>query len=134
MMTDLIGGQIPVSFDTIVAAAPQLKSGKIKVLAVTTAKRSTLMPEVPTVAEAGYPGYEMDAWIAIVAPRGLPADVKDRLEKALSAAMANPDTREKMKLAGFEASWRPLPDWSTMVAGEIAKMRGVAERQQIKAD
>ena len=71
LMTDLIGGQIPLSFDTVVAAAPQLKAGKIKVLAVTTAKRSGNLPDVPTMAESGYPGFDFTAWLAVVAPQGL---------------------------------------------------------------
>ena len=134
LMTDLIGGPIPVSFDTVVAAAPQLKSGKIKVLAVTTAKRSTMMPDVPTVAEAGYPGFDMTAWLALVAPRGLPPEVKLRLEKALATLMASPDTQDKMKTAGFEPAYQAIPDWAGMVTADIARMRGIAERSQIKAD
>lgn len=134
LMTDLIGGQIPLSFDTVVAAAPQLRSGKIKVLAVTTAKRSTLMPDVPTVAQAGYPGFEMNAWLALVAPRGLPADVKARLVAALAALMASPDTQEKMKAAGFEPAYSTIPDWAGMVTADIARMRAIAERAQIKAN
>ena len=134
LMTDLIGGQIPVSFDTVVAAAPQLKSNKIKVLAVTTAKRSTLMPDVPTVAEAGYPGFDMSAWLALVAPRGLPVEVKNRLDKALATLMASPDTQDKMKTAGFEPAYHPIPDWTGMLTADIARMRGIAERAQIKAD
>lgn len=134
LMTDLIGGQIPVSFDTVVAAAPQLKSGKIKVLAVASAKRSSVMPDVPTVAEAGYPGFDMTAWLALVAPRGLPADVKARLEKALATLMASPDTQEKMKTAGFEPAYSAVPDWSGMVTADIARMKAIAERSQIKID
>lgn len=134
LMTDLIGGQIPLSFDTVVAAAPQLKGGQIKVLAVTTAKRSTLMPDVPTVAEAGYPGFEMNAWIALVAPRGLPTQVKVRLDKALATLMASPDTQRKMKTAGFEPAYGAIPDWAGMVTAHIARMRGIAERAQIKAN
>lgn len=134
LMTDLIGGQIPVSFDTVVAAAPQLKSGKIKVLAVASAKRSSVMPDVPTVAESGYPGFDMTAWLALVAPRGLPADVKARLEKALATLMASPDTQEKMKAAGFEPAYSTIPDWAGMVTADIARMKAVAERSQIKID
>lgn len=134
LMTDLIGGQIPVSFDTVVAAAPQLRSGKIKVLAVTTAKRSAMMPDVPTVAESGYPGFDMTAWLALVAPRGLAPEVKARLEKALAALMASPDTEDKMKTAGFEPAYQAIPDWAGMVTSEIARMKAVAERSQIKAD
>jgi len=134
LMTDLIGGQIPVSFDTVVAAAPQLKSGKIKVLAVATAKRSSVMPDVPTVAEAGYPGFDMTAWLALVAPRGLPADVKARLDKALATLMASPDTQDKMKAAGFEPAYSAIPDWAGMVTTDIARMKAIAERSQIKTD
>ncbi len=134
MMTDLIGGQIPVSFDTVVAASQQLKSGKVRVLAVATAKRSSLLPEVPTVAESGFPGVDLNAWLAVVAPRGLPPAVKARLEKALATAMASPETQEKMKLAGFEPGYSAVPDWSGMVTTEIAKMKAIAERDQIKVE
>ncbi|MEO8023318.1 tripartite tricarboxylate transporter substrate binding protein [Polaromonas sp.] len=134
LMTDLIGGQIPVSFDTVVAAAPQLKAGKIKVLAVATPKRSSVMPDVPTVAEAGYPGFDMTAWLALVAPRGLPADVKTRLDKALATLMASPDTQDKMKAAGFEPAYSAVPDWAGMVTADIARMKAIAERSQIKID
>ncbi|WP_083745569.1 tripartite tricarboxylate transporter substrate binding protein [Variovorax sp. KK3] len=134
LMTDLIGGQVPLSFDTVVAAAPQLKTGKIKVLAVSTAKRSSLLPQVPTMAESGYPSYELNAWIALVAPRGLPADVKSKLEKALAAAMALPDTQDKMKAAGFEPDYHPIKDWKGVVSAEIGRMRTVAEQAQIKAE
>jgi tripartite-type tricarboxylate transporter receptor subunit TctC len=134
LMTDLIGGQIPVSFDTVVAAAPQLRSGKIKVLAVTTARRSALLPDVPTVAEAGYPGFDMTAWLALVAPRGLPPEVKARLDKALATLMASPDMQDKMKAAGFEPGYQAIPDWAGMVTADIARMKAIAERAQIKAD
>jgi len=134
LMTDLIGGQVPVSFDTVVAASPQRKNGKIKVLAVTTAKRSSLMPDVPTVAESGYPGYELNAWIALVAPHGLPADVKARLEKALATTMATSDTQDKMKNAGFEPAYQAIPDWPGMVTTDIGRMRKIAEQSQIKAE
>ncbi|ABE43414.1 Bug family tripartite tricarboxylate transporter substrate binding protein [Polaromonas sp. JS666] len=134
LMTDLIGGQIPLSFDTVVAAAPQLKTGKIKVLAVTTAKRSALLPDVPTVAESGYPGFDMTAWLALVAPRGLPADVKARLDKALATTMASTDTQDKMKAAGFEPGYRAIADWPGMVTADIARMKAIAERSQIKVD
>lgn len=134
LMTDLIGGQIPVSFDTVVAAAPQLKNGKIKVLAVTTPRRSALLPDVPTMAESGYPGFDMTAWLALVAPRGLPADVKARLDKALATLMALPDTQDKMKAAGFEPNYSAVPDWAGMVTRDIAKMKAIAEQSQIKID
>ena len=134
LMTDLIGGQIPISFDTVVAASQQLKGGKVRVLAVATAKRSSVMPDVPTVSEAGFPGVDMNAWLALVAPHGLPPAVKARLEKALATLMASPDTQEKMKLAGFEPAYSPIPDWAGMVSADIVKMRSIAEHSQIKLE
>lgn len=134
LMNDLLGGQIPVSFDTVVAAAPQLKGGKVKVLAVTSARRSALLPDVPTLAESGFPGFEMSSWIAVVAPRGLPADVKTRLGKAFATIMTSSDTQERMKAAGFEPTWNPLPDWAGFVNSDIARMKAVAERAQIRLE
>jgi tripartite-type tricarboxylate transporter receptor subunit TctC len=141
-LTDLMGGQVPVAFDSVVAAAPHVKAGKLRVLAVTTARRSTLLPDVPTVAESGlptvaesgYPGYEIGSWIAIVAPRGLPPDVKASLENGLAAVMNSPDTAENMKATGFEPAYRAVPDWAAHVNADIARMKKVAEQAQIKAD
>jgi tripartite-type tricarboxylate transporter receptor subunit TctC len=134
LMTDLMGGQIPVSFDTVVAASQQLKSGKIRVLAVAMNKRSALLPNVPTMAEAGYPAVDMNAWLAVVVPKGVPAPVKARLEKALMAVMANHETLDKLKAAGFEPGYTAVPDWPGMVTAEIARMKALAERSQIKTD
>jgi tripartite-type tricarboxylate transporter receptor subunit TctC len=134
LMTDLMGGQIPVSFDTVVAASQQLKSGKVRVLAVAMNKRSALLPNVPTMAEAGYPAVDMNAWLAVVVPKGVPAPVKARLEKALVTVMANHETLDKLKAAGFEPGYTAVPDWSGMVTAEIARMKALAERSQIKTD
>ena len=134
LMTDLIGGQVPVSFDTVVAAAPQAKAGKIKVLAVTTAKRSQNLPDVPTMAESGYPGFDFTAWLALVAPQGLPPDVKQRLVKALETVLASADTQEAMRKAGFEPQWAPVPDWAGTVNKDIARMKAVADKAQIKLE
>ena len=134
LMTDLIGGQIPLSFDTVVAAAPQLKAGKIKVLAVTTAKRSGNLPDVPTMAESGYPGFDFTAWLAVVAPQGLAPEVRDRLVKALQAVMTSPETQEAMRKAGFEPQWAPVADWAGLVNADIARMKAVADKAQIKLE
>ena len=84
-MTDLIGGQVPFSVDTVTAAIPQLKARTVKAVAVTTAKRSSQLPDVPTFAEAGYVGVDADTWIMLAAPRGTPQPIRERLEKALAA-------------------------------------------------
>lgn len=134
LMTDLIGGQIPISFDTVVAAAPQVRSGKVRVLAVAASRRSSLMPDVPTMAEVGLPDVDMNAWVALVAPKGLPADVRARLDKAVSTMMALDDTQEQMRKAGFEPRYTPVPDWAGLVRRDIARMKAIAEKAHIKAD
>lgn len=133
-MVDLIGGQIPYAVDTISAAIPQLKSGKIKALAVTTHKRSAMLPDVPTLAEAGYPGAEMEAWMAVFAPRGLPADVKGKLEKAMAELMADADTSQKLTNTGFEPAYAPATQVSNLIHDELPKMRSIAKRANISAE
>ncbi|MCO4893140.1 tripartite tricarboxylate transporter substrate binding protein [Cupriavidus sp. WGtm5] len=133
-MTDLIGGQIPFSVDTVAAAIPQLKSGKIKAIAVTTAKRSTLLPNVPTVAESGYPGMDTSTWIALVGPRGLPDDVRAKLEKALADTIADPPTRSQLADSGIEPSFAPGKQVAAMIDKEIPQMRAIAQRANIKLD
>ena len=133
-MTDLLGGQIPLSFDTVVAAVPQIQTGKIKALAVTTAQRSSLLPDVPTVAESGYPGFDMGSWAALVGPKGLPADAKARLSKALETVMAMPAVQDKLKTMGFEPTYHPIEDWTGYVNKDIGRMRAIATRAQIKVD
>lgn len=133
-MTDLLGGRIPLSFDTVVAAVPQIQSGKIRALAVTTAQRSALLPDVPTVAESGYPGFDMGLWVALVGPKGLDPNAKARLAKELEAVMATPAVKEKLTGMGFEPTYRSIGDWKGFIAGEISRMREIATRAQIKVD
>jgi tripartite-type tricarboxylate transporter receptor subunit TctC len=89
----------------VAASPPHIRSGKIKPIAVTGATRASLLPEVPTVAEAGYPGFDADSWVAIAAPRGLPADVRARLDSALVQAMKDPDVRQKLLSNGLEPKY-----------------------------
>ena len=133
-MTDLMGGQIPFSVDTVSATIPQLKSGKIKAIAVTTAKRSTLLPDVPTMAESGYPEVSTDTWLVLAAPKGLPAEVKAKLEKALAATIADPDTRAKLSAQGLEPGYSNSAAVSELIAKELPLMRAIAARANITAD
>lgn len=133
-MTDLMGGQIPFSIDTVSAAIPQLKSGKIKAIALTTAKRSALLPDVPTFAESGYAGVDMDSWLMIAVPKGVPADVKAKLEKALAATIADPETRTKLLGQGLEPAFSSSTASSELINRELPLMRAVAARANITAD
>lgn len=95
LMTDLIGGQVDISFPTIPTALPMVRNGRIKAIAVTSGKRSPLMPDVPTIAEAGVPGYDMVGWYGLLAPPGLPKEVADQLTAAVVKIMKMPDVRER---------------------------------------
>jgi tripartite-type tricarboxylate transporter receptor subunit TctC len=132
-MTDLMGGQVPFSVDTVSAAIPQLKTGKIKAIGVSTAKRSALLPNVPTFAEAGF-DVDADTWIAIVAPRGLPPAVRARIEKALAETIATPAVREKLVAAGLEPKFESGAVLGALIEKELPVMRAVALRANITAE
>ncbi len=132
-MTDLIGGQVPFSVDTVSAAIPQLKTGRIKAIAVTTAKRSALLPETPTFAESGF-DVDADTWVAIVAPRGLPSATKARLEKALAEVVATPQVHEQLVGAGLEPRWLDGAAVGALIEKELPLMRAIAQRANIKAE
>lgn len=133
-MTDLIGGQVPFSVDTVTAALPHLKAGKIKAIAVTTAKRSSQLPAVPTFAEAGYPDVDADTWIMVVAPKGTPAPVRARLEKALATMLAQADTKEALRAQGAEPTYGDAAAAAAQIDRELPLMRAVARRANIQGD
>ncbi len=133
-MSDLMGGQIPFTIDTVAAALPQLKSGKIKAIAVTGATRAVQLPDVPTVAESGFAGFAADSWLAVVAPRGLPADAKAKLSKALAATMADAEVRSKLIASGLEQSYASGDAVLAQIEDELPRMRAVAQRANIRAE
>ncbi|HSV46992.1 MAG TPA: tripartite tricarboxylate transporter substrate binding protein [Ramlibacter sp.] len=133
-MTDLIGGQVQLSFDTNLAALPQVQAGKVKVLAVTSAQRSRSMPTVPTIAESGYPGYEMVSWITLVGPRGLPADVSKTLSKALADTVADPAIRAELEKAGLDTAYEPGSAFDARVAKELPLLRAYVHKARIPMD
>ena len=101
-MTDLLGGQIPASFASAPSALQQVKAGKLRALATTGAVRSAFLPDVPTIAESGYPGYEATNWYAFIAPAKTPKDVVDRLNRDLVKVLSTPDVREQLLANGME--------------------------------
>ena len=130
-MTDLIGGQVQLSFDTNVAALPMLQAGKVKAIAITSSRRSPSLPKVPTVAESGYPDYEMVPWITIVAPRGLPAAVQKALGKALAETLADAAIRADLEKAGVDVSYEPGSFYDARVAKELPLLRAYVHKAQI---
>jgi len=114
-MTDLIGGHIPLSFSPIPAAHESARSGLLRMLAVTSAKRSTLMPDIPTVAESGVPGFDAVLRYGLVAPAGTPRPIIDRLNKVLQATLASDEVRKRLATEGAE----PLPSTAEEYAADI---------------
>jgi tripartite-type tricarboxylate transporter receptor subunit TctC len=130
-MNDTIGGQVPMAYDTILATTPQHNAGRVRALAVTSIKRSALLPNIPTLAESGLKDFNIVAWQAVVGPKGLPADVKAVLQKALKAVMEDPAVVEKMAATGFDVSWSPADDWAQMIRSEIAEAKEIAAKAKI---
>jgi tripartite-type tricarboxylate transporter receptor subunit TctC len=133
-MTDLIGGQIPLSFDISVAAMPQLATGKVKAIAVTTRQRSPQMPHVPTVAESGFPDYEMVPWIGFVARRGTPTAISAKLSQALKDCLNDPVIKADLQKTGLDVQFQPGSVYDTKVAQELPLLRAYVHRANIPVE
>jgi tripartite-type tricarboxylate transporter receptor subunit TctC len=131
---DLIAGRTALMFDTVAAVAPQVKGDKLRALAVTTAKRSSLFPDLPTMAEAGLKGYETSTWGGLLAPAGTPKDVVAKLNAEVGKALADPDVREKLAAAGIEPVGGTPQQFSDFIQAEIARWAKVAKAAGIQPD
>lgn len=116
-MIDTIAGQVDMCFPVLSAAAPHVKVGKLNAIGVTGPKRSSLMPDVPTLAEAGLPGYSFETWFIVFAPAGTPKPVIDKLNAALAQALNNPVLKEKMVKEGFD----PEPSTPIQAQAKLTK-------------
>lgn len=133
-MTDLVGKHVPFLVDTIVAARPQMETGKIRALAVASAKRSAMLPDVPTLQELGHAGINLSSWVALVTAKGTPAEAKAKLTAAIAAILRDPAALAQMQKTGFEPAYETYADWPGAVSREIAAMKAIAQRANIKAD
>ncbi|OZI34001.1 ABC transporter substrate-binding protein [Bordetella genomosp. 10] len=124
-LTDVMGGQTDIMFDTMLSSMPFVHGGKLRAIAVTSARRSPAAPEVPTVAESGLAGYEATAWNGLMAPAGTPAPVVQRLSEALRKVLGRPDVQAKFSAQGFSAEWMTPPDFGRFVNDEVDKWAGV---------
>ena len=115
MATDLLGGQITMSFDTVTPVLPYIQTGKLRALAVTTARRSSVLPEVPTLAEAGLAGFDIGTWFGILAPAATPKDILDRLNTEMVAVIQSEDFKKRMAAIGAE----PIGDSREAMARQI---------------
>ena len=133
-VTDVIAGQVPLLWVSIPAAAQFVKSGKLKALAVSTVKRSAVFPDVPTMVESGFKGFEVDSWYAMFVPAKTPQAIIDRLNKATVNVLAQPEVKEKLLGQGAEAVGDSPAQLSGVVKKEIAKWKQVVKSANIKVD
>ena len=133
-LTDTMGGQTQLMFDTMLSAMPHVKTGKLKALAVTSAMRSPVAPDLPTVAESGLPGYEAIAWNGLLAPAGTPPEVVARLNAELKKVLAAPDVKDKFEAQGFAAAWNAPEDFGRFMAAEVDKWAKVVKVSGAKVD
>lgn len=133
-ITDLIGGQVDMMFDSVSSAKPYIESGKLKALAVTTAKRSSAFPNVPTMAEAGIPGYELSGWYAVFVPAKTPKPIVDRLNAELVKALRQPDVRARFTQIGAEPVGSSPEELAKTLKSEMARWNAVVRERNIKPD
>ncbi|MDD0837127.1 tripartite tricarboxylate transporter substrate binding protein [Curvibacter sp. HBC61] len=133
-MTDLLGGQVDASFMNINTGLPNIKAGKLRALAVTSAKRSPLLPDVPTLEELGIKGATVYSWQAFAAPKGLPADIKTKLYDAIVAGLNDPAIKPKLLELGFEIVANTPDQFTAYQAAEFARWKKVIEVGKITAD
>jgi len=131
-VNDLLGGQTQVMFDSSVV--PHVKAGKLRALGVTSAKRSSALPDVPTIAEAGLPGYEATAWFGILAPAGTPEPVITRLNTELSAVLRDPAVTKWMEGQGFDVAGGSPADFAAHIRKETAKWARVVKESGATAE
>ncbi|AZG16899.1 tripartite tricarboxylate transporter substrate binding protein [Cupriavidus pauculus] len=133
-LNDLLGAQVDATFMNINTAVPHLKAGKLRALAITSTKRSPILPDVPTMEELGYKGVTVYSWQAIAAPKGLPADIKAKLHNAVVAAMNDPANKPKLLELGFEVVANTPEQFTAFQASEFARWKKVIQTGNITAD
>lgn len=133
-MAALVGAQVAMAFETSLTVAPHVKSGKLRALAVASGERIAILPEVPTLAQAGYPGILAENWYGLYAPAGTPRETIARLHADLAKALADPDTRQKLAAQGAETRGLPPEQSAAFVRAEIAKWAKVVKESGAKID
>ena len=133
-MSDLLGAQVDASFMNINTGLPNIKGGKLRALAITSFKRSPLLPDVPTMEELGLKGVTVYSWQAFAAPKGLPLDIKSRLHGALVAGLNDPQVKPKLLELGFEIVGNTPEQFTAFQASEFARWKKVIETGKITAD
>jgi tripartite-type tricarboxylate transporter receptor subunit TctC len=132
--TDLLGGQVDIMFDAIPTMTEHIKAGKVKALATTGKTRSATLPNVPTMAEAGVPGYEATIWLGLMAPKGTPVAVVNRLNAELAKITSNPEVRRAWTAQGTTAMTMSVDEFTKYMNDDIAKWAQIVKISGAKAE
>jgi len=133
-LVDLMGGQMQFMFSNLTAALPHIKSGKLRALAVTGARRTPIAPELPTVAEAALPGYAVESWFGLLAPAGTPPEIVARLTTETNTAMRAPEMKERLASEGADPMAGTATEFAALLKIEIAKWAKVVKQAGITAE
>jgi tripartite-type tricarboxylate transporter receptor subunit TctC len=133
-VSDLLGGQVEASFQNVNAVMQHVQAGKLKALAVTGDRRSPVLPDVPTLAEAGVQGVDVYSWQAVVGPKGLPRDVKAKMHEAVVGALADPQLKQQFTAVGFEIVGNSAEAFAAFQQKENARWKQLIENRRITAD
>ncbi|MCX7199322.1 MAG: tripartite tricarboxylate transporter substrate binding protein [Proteobacteria bacterium] len=132
--TDLVGGMLQAGTNTMPAALPFVKSGRLRALAITTPRRSPLLPDVPTVGESGVPGYEVTLWTGVFAPTGTPKEIVAQYGREIEGSLAQPDVKEALAKLGSEANFSPLEPFTAFLKADFAKWVKLTREANIRLD
>jgi tripartite-type tricarboxylate transporter receptor subunit TctC len=133
-MPDVISGQVDMSFPNLPSGLPHVKSGSLRALGVTTAKRSGAAPNIPTIAESGLPGYDMATWYGLVAPANLPIEIRNRINKELQGILADSKFKDKLIAQGADPMPGSSEQFAAFIKSEIEKWRKLIAQSQITID
>lgn len=134
LATDLLGGQVTMSFDTVTPVLPHIKAGKLRALAVTTAKRSSALPEVPTLDEAGLKGFNIGTWFGVLAPAATPRDILVRLNTEMVKVIQSPEFRTRMEEIGAEPIGNSADQMARQIQGETEKFAKLVKDAKVTID
>lgn len=133
-LTDLMGGQVQLMFDNLPSSLSFIKAGKLRALAVTSSQRSATLPELPTLAESGLPGFEASSWFGVLAPAGTPKEIVDKINGAVAAWLATPEAKEKLLAQGAIAAGGPPDAFVKHIAAETTKWAKVVKESGAHVD
>ena len=132
--TDLIGGQVTMAFNTLPPLLSHIKNGRVRALAVTTSKRASTLPGVPTLAEAGVPGYDVSTWYGLLAPAATPPQIVARLNAELNKLLQSPEMKSQMAEKGFEVETGTPAQFGSLISTEVVKWTKVAKAANVRID